>query len=533
MPSRHRRAFIAALLVALGAALYLPSLTAPPFHGEESRRAIPAREMLESGDFVLPTIWGRAYLNKPPGHFWLVAATSRLRGRVDEWSTRLPSALSSIAAGVVVAAWGATLFGETAGALAGVLFLLSFNVLGKGQVGEIEPPFALAVLGSLILLWEGRAGRWGSLVGAGACLGVALLLKGPSALLFFASAGIAITAVGAQPRFLLSARFWLPLGIGLLPLLAWAATLLDSVHADRALETWWSEASRTGGRSDASKFWSDRPRFFFGALGAYLPSVLLVALAVRTRTGRGLLSDPRARFLLATVATSLLYFLVTPGPRPRYVYPLVAFSALLGAATVARALEAGDAAFLRRLRGLLGVGLVAALGGALAGFVPAALAVAGMHGLSFAGAMLLLLTLAVGTLGLRALRRRDERHCIAFMLAALAALGSFRAVEMRPQLFGDRSIVDRMRALEQRTPADAALGLHVLAMWNELIYLERPIEWIEEPSEAGAGRYLLLDRQALESLDEPAAFEELGHERIRGQRHLSLVRRLPATDQGT
>ena len=43
MPSGRRRAASLALLVALGALLYLPSLATQPFHGEESRRAIPAR----------------------------------------------------------------------------------------------------------------------------------------------------------------------------------------------------------------------------------------------------------------------------------------------------------------------------------------------------------------------------------------------------------------------------------------------------------------------------------------------------------
>ena len=76
----RRRAATVALLLALGALLYGPWLALPPFHGEESRRALPAREMLASGDWVLPTIWGRAYLHKPPGHFWLVAGCARLTG---------------------------------------------------------------------------------------------------------------------------------------------------------------------------------------------------------------------------------------------------------------------------------------------------------------------------------------------------------------------------------------------------------------------------------------------------------------------
>lgn len=522
-PGRRRAASVA-LLLALGALLTGPWLAQPPFHGEESRRALPAREMLASGDWVLPTIWGRPYLNKPPGHFWLIAGTAKLTGDVDEWSTRLPSALCTVATAVMLYAVGAAVFGETAGALAGVLFLLSLNVLGKSQVGEIEPPFALAVLGSVLLLWQGRQGRMGLLLGAGLCLGMALLLKGPPALLFFGAAALAIAWAEGDPRLFASTRLWLPLAVGLAPVLAWAGLMLTSPHADAALETWWAESSRTGGRSDPAAFWRDRPRFLFAALGAYLPSVLLVAAAIRTSTGRALFADPRVRFLLATVAVSFAYFLLTPGPRPRYVYPLVGLACLAGAAVTVRAFRDDDAVLRRRIRGLAAVGLAAASAAALAGFAPLVLPVAGLDGLSAGGVVLLLATLSAGALGLRALHRGADPQAVALALACLALLGGFRAVELRPQLQGDRSVVAQMQELERAAPGDAPLGLHVAAMWNELIYLERPLTWLDAPEQAEPGSLVLVDAAARQRLAQTAAFDELAQQEIRQRRQLSLLR---------
>ena len=524
MTSGRRRAATLALLLALGALLTGPFLAQPPFHGEESRRAIPAREMLASGDWVLPTIWGRAYLNKPPGHFWLVAGTSKLTGAVDEWSTRLPSALSTVATALVLSLCGAALFGETAGALAGALFLLSLNVLGKAQVGEIEPPFALAVLGSVLLLWQGREGRFPMLLGAGLCLGVALLLKGPPALLFFLAAAGAIAWSCADPRLLVSARLWIPLAVGLAPILLWAGLLLGSPHADAALGTWWAEASRTGGRSHPEAFWLDRPRFLLAALGAYLPSTLLLAAAIRTTTGRALFAEPRFRFLLGTLALSFGYFLVTPGPRPRYVYPLVGLSCLAGAAVVVRAFREGDTSLRQRLRWLAGIGLGAAGAAALVGFAPLLRPVAGLHGLSPPGVLLLLATLAVVALGLTALRSGSDARAVALALTCLALLGCFRVVELRPQLQGNRSVVQQMRALESAAPEAGPLPIHVVAMWNELIYLEGPLTWLDTPEQAEPGSLLLVDAAARERLVRTRAIEALAEQRVRDRRHLTLLR---------
>jgi 4-amino-4-deoxy-L-arabinose transferase-like glycosyltransferase len=520
----RRRAAALVLLVALGALLNGPWLAQPPFHGEESRRALPAREMLASGDWVLPTIWGRPYLNKPPGHFWLIAGTSKLTGAIDEWSTRLPSALSTVATAVVLYLAGAALFGETAGLLAGVLFLLSLNVLGKGQVGEIEPPFALAVLGSVLLLWQGREGRLPALLGAGLCLAAALLLKGPPALLFFVAATLAIAWASSDPRFLLSARPWLALAIGIAPVLVWAALVLASPHADAALDTWWAETSRTGGRSNPRAFWTDRPRFLLGALGAYLPSVLLLAAAWGTPTGRSLRSEPRFRFLLGTVAVSFGYFLVTPGPRPRYIYPLVGLCCLAGAAVVARAFREEDTTVRQRLRWLAAAGLAAAGATALAGFAPLLRPVAGLDGVSAPGVLLLLATLAAAGLGLRNVRSHADARALALALACLALLGGFRVVELREQLQGDRSVVTQMRTLELAAPGSDPLPLRVVAMWNELIYLERPLTWLEQPEKAEPGSVLLLDAAARKRLAAIRSFEALADQRIRDRRQLTVVR---------
>jgi hypothetical protein len=95
---------------------------------------------------------------------------------------------------------------------------------------------------------------------------------------------------------------------------------------------------------------------------------------------------------------------------------------------------------------------------------------------------------------------------------------------MRPQLQGDRSVVTQMRELERAASSNAPLGLHVAAMWNELIYLERPLTWLDTPEQAEPGSLVLVDAAARQRLAQTAAFDELAHQEIRQRRQLSLLR---------
>jgi len=58
--------------------------------------SITAREMLQSGDWVVPTCNGEPRLAKTPLPYWLVAGLAKITGQVDEFTTRLPSAILSV-----------------------------------------------------------------------------------------------------------------------------------------------------------------------------------------------------------------------------------------------------------------------------------------------------------------------------------------------------------------------------------------------------------------------------------------------------
>ena len=63
--------------------------------GEEAKRAIIARHMMESGDYLIPYLSENIYTKKPPGYNWFICLTSLLGGgEVTVFSARLTSVIS-------------------------------------------------------------------------------------------------------------------------------------------------------------------------------------------------------------------------------------------------------------------------------------------------------------------------------------------------------------------------------------------------------------------------------------------------------
>lgn len=59
--------------------------------GEEPRRALISIEMLHSGNYIVPTLYGWEYYNKPPLFNWILSGFMFITQSTKEWVVRLPS----------------------------------------------------------------------------------------------------------------------------------------------------------------------------------------------------------------------------------------------------------------------------------------------------------------------------------------------------------------------------------------------------------------------------------------------------------
>jgi 4-amino-4-deoxy-L-arabinose transferase-like glycosyltransferase len=102
MPEIKRTNLLIIAVMALTVVSAFWVLSEGPLNNHECFVSIAAREMLQTGDWVLPRYNGEIRLEKTPLCYWLVAFTAKLTGKVDEFSSRLPSALFAILSAVAI-----------------------------------------------------------------------------------------------------------------------------------------------------------------------------------------------------------------------------------------------------------------------------------------------------------------------------------------------------------------------------------------------------------------------------------------------
>lgn len=107
----------------------------------EPRYAEIARVMLAKNEWIVPTINGELYSDKPILYFWFVLIGSKLVGSVNEWTVRLPSAFSAVGLVVTTYFLGRDLFSPRVGLLAAIVLATSARVLWEGRWAHTDMAF--------------------------------------------------------------------------------------------------------------------------------------------------------------------------------------------------------------------------------------------------------------------------------------------------------------------------------------------------------------------------------------------------------
>jgi len=350
-PHLHRRlAFewpLLALLLFVGA-LYFGRATVVPIFGEEPRRGLIAREMLDTGDWITPRVQGIPRLSRPPLQNWLIAAASQLTGSVEVWAVRLPSLLATLLTVALIYCVGRHHLSREASFLAGFSYATMYNVLEYGRLGETEALFSLFVASSLLLWWLGRQQGWSSWLvwTAGySCLALGLLTKGLQAPVYFVGSTWLFLIVTGRWRELLSRGHLIGLVLGGMLASSWQMAFLVQQGVEKSLEIYfWNVA----GRFEETRLlkvlghWAGYPFEVF--LGALFPWTLFLVPYLAPNYWRALgRYRELALFLGLSAALCFVVVWLPPGSRSRYYMPLQPVLALLIGTVWQRLLEQTEA----------------------------------------------------------------------------------------------------------------------------------------------------------------------------------------------
>ena len=220
--------FALVLLLSLPQAALLPLLDR-----DEPRFAEASREMLQSGNFVVPTFNGAPRYAKPPLIYWTQAASFLAFGE-NAFAARLPSLLATAGTAALLLAWAAELGEIGAGWIAGLAYAFCVQTIQQGRAATADALliFFITLTGyagwKLLGELKARGSRawctWGGMLALGLAGG--FLAKGPEALLPFLPLAWMARRGGARVLLALAAI----LALALLVVSCWAIPAYLQTH---------------------------------------------------------------------------------------------------------------------------------------------------------------------------------------------------------------------------------------------------------------------------------------------------------------
>ncbi len=314
-----------------------------PFLGaDEPRYAQIAEEMRASGDWVLPHLQGKPWLEKPPLYYWLTAACFSLFGS-GEAQARLVSAFSIVLLTATLYFFGKSWFSAESGWIAALIFSGSAAATGFSRAASMDALFSgLLFLGiccfGQALFTEREPLRWLFSALAGISLGLSVLAKG--------LLGLALPAV-VLVLFLVWTGTW-----GRIP---WRPLLLGAVLVPAVSLPWhWMAFQRDGFdflaiylvNHHLARFFTEihhhtQPFYYYlivlpACLLPWTPLLGVLALRRDRLPKQAAAADAvpaQARMLLAILAVFLTgFFSLSASKLPGYILPACPPLALLMAA---------------------------------------------------------------------------------------------------------------------------------------------------------------------------------------------------------
>lgn len=358
------------LIVVLVSTIYAARLSRQPIVGEESRWATGAREMLATGDWIVPRQQGHVFPERPPMTMWGMAVVGWLRGGVDPIAIRLPSVLAVLLTSLLIYYYARSLTSQFTALVAALVYATMGQVLQIGRLGESEAMFALFVSASLLLWHVGYMRGWPPLAtwctGFG-CAALAALVKGPQAPVYFVAITGVYLVVRRDWQFLFRWQYAAGATVFAAIIAAWQIPFYLATDWQAVTATWSGlAADRIHFRGLVEHFFS-YPIETFACLLPWSP--LLVALAKRET--RALLADCRSVTTFLAVALLVAYPTVwmATGARGRYFMPLYPLAAVLIALIIERCSMARVGGYPRHAwhQFLLLCGTLVGVGGAVIG----------------------------------------------------------------------------------------------------------------------------------------------------------------------
>jgi 4-amino-4-deoxy-L-arabinose transferase-like glycosyltransferase len=326
--AQKRQYFYLCLLAGL---LFLPALGARDFWAPvEPRYAEIVRIMFLNNQWIVPTVNGDLYTDKPILYFWMALLFSKLAGAVNEWTVRLPAAVGAVGVVLTTYAFGKNCFSSRVGFVAAITLATSARVILEGRWAHVDMLFMFFFVLSMyfaarLVLRQGHANEIFLSYGL---MALATLTKGLIGVVLPALIFLTFVLTRRDWRLLMDAR----LGWGVLIFLAIAAPwfiLVTTATDGRWLADfiYLHHIQRyTAGAGHRQPFY-----YYFTTLPVdFLPWTIFAIPALFAYKLHGkLFADPTRLFFALWFLVVFVFFTFSDTKRDLYLLPLFLPAALL------------------------------------------------------------------------------------------------------------------------------------------------------------------------------------------------------------
>lgn len=306
-----------------------------PWPADEPRFALIARDMVATGDWLLPRVGGDIYADKPPLYFWLMAIAIELTGSL-RIAFLLPSLVSALACTVLIYDLGRRLWNRETGFIAALALLFTVQFVWQARQAQIDATLCfwttLSLYGLLRHLLIGP--RWGWYCIGWAAAGLGVITKGVGFLPLLVLIPYALLRAPAwAPRFgSMSGRSmsgkWLlgPLAF-VCATAIWLAPMLIAASSDPAIAAYRDEILFRQTISRYTDAWHHREPFWYFVLEVipwlWLPLTALLPWLIPQWRRAWQARDLRVALLTTWVVLVVAFFSASTGKRGVYVLPAV------------------------------------------------------------------------------------------------------------------------------------------------------------------------------------------------------------------
>ncbi|MEY5026897.1 MAG: Undecaprenyl phosphate-alpha-4-amino-4-deoxy-L-arabinose arabinosyl transferase [Verrucomicrobiota bacterium] len=307
----------------------------PLIDRDEPRFAEASREMMQSGDWIVPTFNHAPRYDKPPLIYWMQVACYKTLGD-NEFASRLPAAFCTALTAILLLLWGTRLADPRTGLRAALMYTLCLQVFVHGRAAVADPPMVLCVLAAAWTGWEWIQNPNRRVLGAAFWILLALgfLAKGPVAWIPIGMTGWAALQRRKSAQPVPSATAWLLGCAGMVGLVClWGIPALRQTGGQFAAKGLGEHvvgrsliAMEGHGAAGILGYLATLPFYFLTLFLSFAPWSFCLPAAFRSRKR---IASPVAAFLTSGVVLTFAIFTLSRTKLPHYTLPAFPFLCLL------------------------------------------------------------------------------------------------------------------------------------------------------------------------------------------------------------